>query len=323
MKTPSCDRRTFLTTTAGAVGAMLAGSFLGAAGLPGLQAQGAPAGRRIGIVDDNLENYHANVFLQALRGPLAGRGFRFTGCTGLKTAESRAWAEKNQVPWFDTVAAMDRSVDFYMVLAPSTPGTHLGLCRSVFPMRKPVYVDKTFAPDYRTATSIFALADRHGAQVQTTSALRYTNVHERARALRPLTVEHAVTWGGGGSFDEYVIHPLELLISLMGPEVTAVMRRGTEAHSQLLVEFTRGRTGVVNVVPKSNTPFAANISTAKATEFIQVDVGRIFTDNLAAILDFYEAGTPNVDRRESLVIMKLLDLARDARARKRFVRVET
>src|SRR5262245_23522462 len=168
-------------------------------------------GRRIGFVDLNLENYHANVFLQALRGPLAERGFTLAGATGTKTAESRAWAEKNRVPFFEDDAALNAAVDFFMILAPSDPEVHLELCRRIFPFRKPTYVDKTFAPDYATAQKIFALADEYRTPIQTTSALRYTNVQDEVRKATPAKVEHMITWGGGGSFDEYAIHPLELL----------------------------------------------------------------------------------------------------------------
>src|SRR5687768_14940894 len=145
---PTLPRRAFLQTTAAAA--------LGFA-LPGprrLNAADPPptrTGRRIGFVDLNLDNYHANVFLQALRGPLAARGFIVAGASGTKTAESRAWAEKNRVPFFENDAALDAAVDFFMVLAPANPELHLDLCRRIFPFRKPVYVDKTFAPDHATA----------------------------------------------------------------------------------------------------------------------------------------------------------------------------
>jgi predicted dehydrogenase len=267
--------------------------------------------RRIGFVDDDLNNYHANVFLQAARGPLKERGFSVTGCTGLKKEEGQVWAEKNGVPWFDTAEALDAVVDFYMVLAPSTPETHLELCRRVFPFSKPVYVDKTFAPDLATAREIFGLADRHGTPIQTSSALRYTNVQEEARNLDPNEVEHMITWGAGGSFAEYAIHPVELLISLMGAEAVRLMRRGPEHRSQLLLEFAGNRTGVVNVYTRSNTPFAASVTTAKQTRYIEVDVSKIFVNTMAAQLDFFELGAPQVDRRETLAIMGILDAARE------------
>ena len=274
-------------------------------------------GRRIGFVDDNLGNYHANVFLKALREPLKERGFVVAGCTGLQEAPGRAWAEKNSVPYFNSVAALNDAVDFFMVLAPSTPETHLELCRRVSPFKKPTYVDKTFAPDLATARAIFALADQHSTPIQTTSALRYTTVQEQVQKLGK--VQHMITWGGGGSFAEYAIHPLELLVSVMGHEGTALMRRGTENRSQLLIDFTGGRTGVVNVYPQSNTAFAASVTTDKATQYITVDASRIFVNNAAAILDFFAAGKPNIDRRESLLLMRLLDAAKAPRALKEFV----
>jgi predicted dehydrogenase len=309
-------RRAFLQRAAVAtIGATLAGRLP----VHAADAPAAPAGRRIGFVDLNLENYHANVFLQALRGPLAARGFIVAGAIGSKTAESRAWADKNGVPYFDTAAALNAAVDFFMVLAPSNPEVHLELCRQIFPCRKPTYVDKTFAPDHATARQLFALADEHGTPVQTSSALRYTNVQDEVRKAPLEKVEHMITWGGGGSFDEYAIHPLELLVSVMGHEATGLMRRGTAERSQLLIEFTQGRTGVVSVFPKTTTPFAASFTTEKATRHIEVEVGKIFANNQAAILDFFEAGKPNIDRRESLKLMRMLDAARDPRALKGFV----
>src|SRR5262245_50695605 len=102
-------RRAFLQTTAfAAIGATMAGRL-------SMMAADAPSprtGRRIGFVDLNLDNYHANTFLQALRGPLESRGFILAGATGTKTQESRAWTDKNRVPFFDNDDALNAAVDF-------------------------------------------------------------------------------------------------------------------------------------------------------------------------------------------------------------------
>lgn len=296
-------------------------AFLQITALATLGAALAPKGRRIGFVDLNLDNYHANVFLQALRGPLESRGFVVAGATGTKLPESRAWAEKNRVPFLENDAALNDAVDFFMILAPSNPEVHLELCQRILPFRKPTYVDKTFAPDHATAQKIFALADDHGTPIQTSSALRYTNVQDEVRKSAPAKVEYMITWGGGGSFNEYAIHPLELLISVMGHEATALMRRGTPDRAQLLIDFAGGRTGVVNVFPKTNTSFAASFTTEKATRHLEVDASKIFVNNQAAILDFFAAAKPNIDRRESLTLMRLLDIARDPRTQKGFVSI--
>jgi hypothetical protein len=305
------SRKTFLSTVACA-----------AVALPSIRLSTASIkGRRIGFVDDNLNNYHANVFLQALRGPLQERGWSVAGCTGLQANEGRAWAANNEVPWFPDAAALNESVDAYMVLAPSTPDTHLELCQAVLPHGKATYVDKTFAPDLATAKKIFALADQHHTPIQTTSALRYTNVQDHVQNHPEEQIGHMTTWGGGGSFDEYAIHPLELLVSVIGSEAVSLMRRGPENRVQLLINFTGERTGTVNVYTQSNTPFAAGITGDKATQFLMVDVSRIFVNNMRAVLDFFESGQSNIDRRESLTIMRLLDAARNPAAMGQFIPV--
>ena len=132
----------------------------------------AGSGKRIGIVDDNLDNFHARVYLEAFRGPLKERGYTVTGAFALQKDKSKAWAAKNNLDVFDHVAELDKVVDAYAVLAPSTPKTHEELCGLVFPFGKTTFVDKTFAPDVATAERLFQKADQHKAVIQSSSALR-------------------------------------------------------------------------------------------------------------------------------------------------------
>ena len=276
---------------------------------------------QIGFVDYNLENFHAKVYLNLLRNELKDQGFAVAGCTGMREKESRVWAEENGVPYFSDVEALNEVVDYYMVLAPSNPEVHLELCQKVFPFGKTTYVDKTFAPDLRTAKSIFALADRYSVAMQTTSALRYTNVQDYVGGIGSEKVKHMVTWGGGRSFGEYAIHPLELAISCMGAGVRRVMRRGTGNHSQLLLDFSRSRTAVVNVYAKSKTPYAASVTTSEETEYLPVERSRIFLNTAAAVLGLFRSGRPDIDRKESLIIRRVLDVAGQQQALEGFVKV--
>ncbi len=277
--------------------------------------------RRIGFVDDDLDNFHLRVYLEALRGPLKDRGFVVTGATALQAGKSRAWAEKNNLEYFDTVAALDKVVDCYAVLAPSTPKTHEELCGRVLPFGKTTFVDKTFAPDAAAAERIFALADRNKVALQTTSALRYTAVQKYVSGIGLKEVRHVIAWAPGGSYDEYAIHPLEMAISCLGPDVQSLMRRGTEAESQLLLNFTEGRTAVVNVHVKKKTPYAASVTTTKETRYFEVDTKPLFIDAAAGMLDFFAAGKALVDRRETFALMRILDASRDPAAREGFVKL--
>ena len=272
--------------------------------------------KRIGFVDYKLENFHANVFLKAFRNQLKDRGAIVAGCMALEEDEGRAWAKKNDVPYFDDPAALNAAVDCYMVLAPSNPEKHLELCQRVFQFGKPTYVDKTFAPDLATAQTIFDLADKHNVPVQTTSALRYTNVQAHAKGRE---VRHVAAWGGGSSFEEYAIHPVEMAISVMGPRATALMRRGDATYSQLLINFDGDRTATVHVYATPGTPFAAAVTDGKGTKLIEVETSKLFVDAAGAILDFFEAGKPNIDRAESLAVRRILDAAAKPEAREKFV----
>lgn len=281
----------------------------------------APPGKRIGFVDDNLDNFHARVYLEALRGPLKDRGYTVVGATALQHEKSRAWAAKNNLEYFDTPAALDKAVDVYAILAPSTPKTHEELCAAVLPFGKTTFVDKTFAPDAATAERIFKMADQHKVALQTSSALRYTAVQKHVASVGRDDVRHVVAWAPGGSYDEYVIHPVEMAVSCLGPEIQSVMRRGTDAESQLLVNFSGGRTAVVNVYVKRKTPYAASITTSKETRYLEVDTKPLFVDAAAGMVDFFGAGKELVDRRETLAILRILDAARDPAALQGFIKV--
>lgn len=280
----------------------------------------AVIGKRIGYVDNKLENFHANVYLAAFRKELLDQGYEIAGCTALDEADGRAWAAKNNVPYFADPAAMNAAVDCYAVLAPSNPEVHLELCQKVFPFRKPTYVDKTFAPDLATAKAIFALADQYGTPIQTTSALRYTNVQAHVRSVGgPAAVRHMVAWGSGSSFGEYGIHPTELVMSCMGADVESVMRRGDGNETQLLLNFRGGRTAVINVYVNADTPFAASVTTAKDTKVLAVDCSRLFIDMAIAMLEFFSTAKPNIDRAESLAIRQVLDLAQNPKSQQQFL----
>lgn len=282
------------------------------------KASAAQDAKRIGFVDDNLDNFHSRTYLRILRNELKNRGFEVAGATALQSDSSRKWANENDVPYFNTVKELNEAVDYFAVLAPSNPQTHLGLCQQVLPFGKTTFVDKTFAPDAATAEKIFALADKHKVAVQTSSALRYTAVQKQVEGN---DLRHMISWGGGSNFDEYVIHPLELVISCMGYEVTSIMRRGDEPYSQLLLNFSGDRTAVVNVYTKTRTPYAASITTRKETKYLPVDTKQLFVTAAGGILDFFSAGKPLVDRRETMTIMRIIDIARDPISKTKFVPV--
>ena len=274
--------------------------------------------KRIGFVDYRLDNYHAEVYLKAIRGPLASRGYEVVGATAIEQEVSRNWAEERKLPFYESVAALAPDVDYVAVLAPSNPELHLDMCQEVLPLGKPTFVDKTFAPDEFTARAIFALADACEAPIQTTSALRSTAIQAFVREL-PSPVQSMTIFSSGTSFAEYGIHPVELAVSCLGHEAEKIMRIGSPRHPQWLLTFSNDRTAIIDFSPKIEIPFSAIVSTQQGHDTIEVDGSTLFLDAAASILDFFDAGRALVDRRESLLVRRILDMAMNEEARDAFV----
>src|ERR1043166_5942189 len=155
--------------------------------------------KQIGFVDYKLDNWHANHFLHLLRDEPSFKscGWMVTQCWAMDGKGGRKWAAENKIQFTDNIEEM-RACDGIMILAPSNPETHLPLAKLVFPLGRPTYVDKTFAPSFKIAKQIFALADNHGVPVITTSALRCAaSLNKAVTELGKDKIRHVLTWGNG------------------------------------------------------------------------------------------------------------------------------
>ena len=274
--------------------------------------------KRLGFVDYRLDNFHANTFLTLLRGPLKHRGYVVAGATAVSREPNAAWARAHDVPYFDSAGELNEYVDGFMVLAPSDPQLHLAMCEQVFPFQKTTFVDKTFAPDSPTAARIYDLADRHGTAVQSTSVLRYTSVQEIVEAMDQ-QVQNIYVWSGGTSVEEYLIHPVELVVSCLGADATEIMRLGDDSHPLFVLKFSAGRVAVIDFTVGVDVPYAAAITTPQSTQFESVDMSQLFFNGLSAMLDFFDAAAPQIDRAETLLVRTILDAATLPPERNRFL----
>lgn len=283
----------------------------------------AAAGKRIAFIDAKLDNYHANIFLEHIRGGLKDRGYAVTACHALDEPGGIEWAKKNNIPYIADPKQLGKLADVFMILAPSNPELHLELVKKVVGFGKPVWVDKTFAPDLKTAKEIFALADAKKIPLETASALRHTLVQRAVQELKRENLRHVVCWAPGRSVGEYLVHPAEMAVSVLGPEVVALNARPDERDGlTVTVEFTRSRTAVIHLMLGSDQEYAATLATRNDIRHVTVDGHVLFRDACAGILDFFDRKAPTFDRAETIAIMKILDAAQDPAARMGFVRLE-
>jgi predicted dehydrogenase len=265
------------------------------------------------FIDHDIDNYHANTFADLLAE--GDSGFRLAGVFANRKDNLPAWAEKRGVPAFESVEAMASVADYVMVLAPSNPETHLELCRRAFSLGKPTYVDKTFAPDLATAKQIFCKADQQGVPIQTSSVLRYTEVQDYCRSAATRAPRSINMWASGGDFDEYVIHPIEQVVSLMGPEIHEIAVTEISGYRRIDLGFSGNRSASIHMHVNHNTPFLTVVTNDEETKAIEVNGGRLFASGLNGILAFFRNPTDPIDRQETLAIMKVLEILRTGKGR--------
>lgn len=261
--------------------------------------------KTIAFIDHDIDNWHANTFARLIKE--SKRDFCLAGIFSERKDNAADWAARHEVPCVDSIADLKNLADFVMVLAPSNPETHLGLCREAFRLGKPTYVDKTFAPDLATAEAIFDLANAAKIPIQSASVLRYTEVQEFCRAAPENKPDFVATWGGGTNFDEYIIHQIELVVSLLGPDYESLSFKRLAHITRIDLAFGGNRAASIHMAAPSEIAFSTTVSNPAKTASFVVDDGRLFVSGLHAILDFFSKGHALIDQRETLAIMRILD----------------
>ncbi len=261
--------------------------------------------KTIAFIDHDIANWHANTFARLLAE--SSNGFRLAGVFANRKDNLQEWAGKHGVPCVDSIAELRGLADFLMVLAPSNPETHLELCREAFRLGKPTYVDKTFAPDLATAQAIFQLADVANIPIQSTSVLRNTEVQEFCLSAPENQPSFVSIWGGGTDFQEYIIHQVEMAVSLLGPDYESLRIERLAHITRIDLTFCGSRAASLHMAAPSEIPFSATVSSPQSTRSFVVDEGRLFVSGLNGILKFFSEGKPTIDRNETLAVMRILD----------------
>lgn len=188
--------------------------------------------------------------------------------------------------------------DYIMVLSPSNPEKHLSYAEKVFKYKKLTYIDKTFAPDYETAQKIFDLADKNGVKFFSSSALRYASELDELMGSRSI-----ITVGGGGNFEEYIIHQIEMVVKTVRSKAVKVRleKQGTNQYIST-VSFTNGERATLIFSPGCAFSVIAENSDKFFSRTVKSDTFKLL---LKDILRFFNTGKTSFDRSETLEVMKI------------------
>ena len=274
--------------------------------------------KKIGFIDLHIDEWHANNYPAWFRGCKNfgdyELGYAWEESPNPNGKDLKAWcAEFGMTPAAGIEEVIANS-DSLCVLAPSNPEAHERLADLALRSGKPLYIDKTFAPDRATAERFFAIAEQHGTPLMSSSALRYGAelMAELAGKYATEKPDYVTTFGGGGSFEEYSIHQIEMIVSALGTgakSVTRIPDCGTERYN---VEYADGkRCAAMSYSPFSG--FSAVLSGTKGVTHVTGASG-MFETLLEQILDFYTTGRSPIAKEETIEVAAIREAALKAQA---------
>ena len=260
--------------------------------------------KKIGFVDYYLSEWHANNYPAWIREleseydvAYAWAELDVSPIDGVTTEQ---WCERFGAKSCKTIDELCQKCDAIVILAPSDPNKHLGYAKEVLKHGKTTYIDKTFAPDFLTAKEIFGMAKRYDTPFFSTSALRFA---DELKALKG--AEKLIITGGGSNFEEYCIHTIEILVTLLKDTVseTNVLNQGSQKICSIKTE--NGKQATVIYAPKLGFTIAAEM--ADGTSSYTKISSDFFRNLMKDMIRFFEDKKVSFDTSETLEVMRVRD----------------
>ncbi len=262
--------------------------------------------KKIGFVDLYLSEWHANNYPAWITAAAKKLGLSYAlayayGEQEISPFDGRSgadWCRAFGVEKCESIDELCEKSDVIIILAPSNPEVHLGYAEAVLKHKKPTYIDKTFAPDYKTAKEIYAIGEKYGTPFFSSSALRYAAETEKAIGACDVMIT-----GGGSNLPEYSIHMIEMLVKALGLGAESVRAEAVGTQTHLFVSYADGRRGAMTYAPALPfTLYAAKADGAAVYEPINSD---FFPSLIEDMLCFFESGTLPFPKEETLEAMKV------------------
>lgn len=257
---------------------------------------------KIGLIDYFIDEWHANqypVFLQEASGGEIQVAYAWAQQDSYEDKRPTGqWCRDMNITHCATQQEVIEKSDGLIVLSPDHCQYHEALSHLALASGKPVFVDKTFAPNVAAAQRMFERAEAYGTPLYSTSALRYAAEYQN---LAPVEVLQLT---GPGGLETYSVHQLEPLVLLMGGGARRLLahKKGDWVHA--LVEFGDGRLATLTCTGRWDTPFAACIGQAEGQVLTEItsDFFQAFSKTLA---HFFKTGTVPVPKEQTLAVIAL------------------
>lgn len=267
---------------------------------------------RLGFVDHHLNNFHANKFVQILRGPLAREEIVVSSAwESHPTGED--WCEKNNVPRAGSAEEVARLSDVLLVLAPDNLNAHVELAARVLPAGKPTMVDKLLAPTAAAARAILGQARREGAPLFSASSLRFAVELEKLPTAPGGPADEAFATGMG-EWPSYGVHTLSLVLAGMGCDIRRLINTGKGPTAAVTLEYADGRRATLDVRAAGNQwealPWRVGYRHADRYHIAQItDYDGFYQNLMEQAAAFFKSGKSPLTGDEMLAAAAVIETA--------------
>ena len=263
--------------------------------------------KKIGFVDYYLSEWHANNYPAwiAEAAEKAGADYKLAYAwaelevSPKDNVTTDEWCAKYGAKKCETIDELCEKSDVIIVLAPSDPDTHLRYAEKVLPYGKRTYIDKTFAPDLKTAEKIFEIAKKYGTPFFSTSALRYAAELQNIEGCREM-----MTTGSGASADEYIIHQVEMIVKKLGFGADRIRAEQVGAQWIYRISYPDERSALMTYAPRK-LGFTVYFNDCAGNYFAAPVTSDFFPGLIADIVRFFETGAVSFNPEETLEVMKI------------------
>jgi hypothetical protein len=266
---------------------------------------GELAMKKIGFIDYFLDEWHAEKYPEWIEEASGGQCkvvYAYGKIDSPSGVSNSDWCAKKNIELLSSIEDVVEKSDFLIVLSPDNPEFHEELSQLPLRSGKPTYIDKTFAPDRNTALAMFELAHKHGTPMYSSSALRFATEYLETDRQGIETIASI----GPGRFENYSIHQIEPIVSLMRSAPRRLMSIGSENSPALLIEFADAKQAEIRHFGWE-CPFSMAVNYASGNaKLIRVE-SDFFAVFIKSMLSFFETGKPAVDESETIDILTIIE----------------
>lgn len=274
---------------------------------------------RIGII--GLDTSHSVAFTELINGHKRtwADGFQIVAAYpyGSRTIESSYkripdYIEKVKAQGVKIVDSIDellKEVDC-VLLETNDGNPHLEQAIEVFRAGKPCFIDKPLGATLGDAIAIYAMAEKYGTTLFSSSALRFTPANQQLRKGEAGEVIGADCYSPHSpepthpDFGFYGIHGVETLYTILGTGCKAVSRISTEQGDVVTGEWSDGRIGTFRAIVKGPHIYGGTAYTVKKAVAAGGYVGYEYL--LQEILNYFRTGNVPVSKEETIEIFAFM-----------------